>query len=776
MFSEDRIVNTELPAIAVRGIVPLPYNEVRLDVGRSDSLKALKLVEQYQNYVVLLVQEDPTVELPDKSDVNMIGVVGRVTLNMTLPNNIRRVKFQTIVRCKVNKFVQTKPNFIVDIETLPSIQGDFDKQFALINMVINELNNEKTRLTFENKDILNFVNKGMDADYLTDLLAFNIKIDYQSRLRYLQTLDINERLQLLLEDIKKQKYFADIEVKIDSEVKKNISESQKEYYLREKMKVIQDELGDKAKKESDIDILREKIKQAKMPSSMEEKALNELNRYISIPSTSAESGVIRTYLDFIISLPWSNESSDCDDIAKAKVELDKDHYGLDKVKDRILEYLAVKIMTKKNPQAILCLVGPPGVGKTSLARSIAKALNKEFVKQALGGVKDESEIRGHRRTYLGALPGRILQAMKKAGTINPVFLLDEIDKMSSDYKGDPTSAMLEVLDAEQNRYFSDHYLEEPYDLSKVFFICTANYLGNIPAPLRDRLEIVELSSYTEYEKFEIAKRHLVNKQLELHGLSKDLFTITDQSIYTIIQSYTRESGVRELERLIGTIIRKAIKKILMDKIERVDIDVDSLEEYLGKVKYTHNLAEENDQIGVVTGLAYTQFGGDTLSIEVTHYKGDGKLVLTGKLGDVMKESAQAALSYVKSNCDKFNLNFNLFKENDIHIHVPEGAIPKDGPSAGVTIAVAIISAFSGRAVNHAVGMTGEITLRGRVLPIGGIREKSIAAHRSGLSTILIPKENMRDIDEIPESVRSSLEIIPVSNIDDAVLYAFRKEF
>lgn len=776
MFSEDKIVNTELPAIAVRGIVPLPYNEVRLDVGRSDSLKALKLAEQYQNYVVLLVQEDPTVELPDKSDVNLIGVVGRVTLNMTLPNNIRRVKFQTIVRCKVNKFVQTKPNFIVDIETLPSIRGDFDKQFALINMVVNELSNEKTRLAFENKDILNFVNKGMDADYLTDLLAFNIKIDYPSRLRYLQTLDINERLQLLLEDIKKQKYFADIEVKIDSEVKKNISESQKEYYLREKMKVIQDELGDKAKKESDIDILREKIKQAKMPSSMEEKALNELNRYISIPSTSAESGVIRTYLDFIISLPWSNESSDCADITKAKVELDKDHYGLDKVKDRILEYLAVKIMTKKNPQAILCLVGPPGVGKTSLARSIAKALNKEFVKQALGGVKDESEIRGHRRTYLGALPGRILQAMKKAGTINPVFLLDEIDKMSSDYKGDPTSAMLEVLDAEQNRYFSDHYLEEPYDLSKVFFICTANYLGNIPAPLRDRLEIVELSSYTEYEKFEIAKRHLVNKQLELHGLSKDLFTITDQSIYTIIQSYTRESGVRELERLIGTIIRKAIKKILMDKIERVDIDVDSLEEYLGKVKYTHNLAEENDQIGVVTGLAYTQFGGDTLSIEVTHYKGDGKLVLTGKLGDVMKESAQAALSYVKSNCDKFNLNFNLFKENDIHIHVPEGAIPKDGPSAGVTIAVAIISAFSGRAVNHAVGMTGEITLRGRVLPIGGIREKSIAAHRSGLSTILIPKENMRDIDEIPESVRSSLEIIPVSNIDDAVLYAFRKEF
>ena len=538
------------------------------------------------------------------------------------------------------------------------------------------------------------------------------------------------------------------------------------------MKVIQDELGDKARKESDIEELRRKIKESRLPEGVEKKALTELNRYISQPGSSPEAGIIRTYLDFILSLPWYEESVDCENIQQAKDILDADHYGLDKVKERILEYLAVKIMTRKNPQAILCLVGPPGVGKTSLAMSIARALNKNFVKQALGGVKDESEIRGHRRTYLGALPGRIVQGMQKAKTINPVFLLDEIDKMSSDYKGDPTSAMLEVLDSEQNRFFSDHYLEEPYDLSKVFFICTANYLENIPAPLRDRLEIVEVSSYTEYEKFEIAKRHLIKKQLALHGLRAEDFSISDQAIYKIIQEYTREAGVRELERHIGSIIRKAIKNILMDNAKRIDIDVDNLESYLGKPRFVYQVADDNDQVGVVNGLAYTQYGGDTLSVEVTHYKGDGRLVLTGKLGDVMKESAQAALSYVKANAEKFDIDFNVFKD-DIHIHVPEGAIPKDGPSAGVTIATALVSALSGRKVRHNVGMTGEITLRGRVLPIGGLREKSIAAHRSGLTTILIPKENQKDLDEVPESVKNSLEIIPISTIDEVIHYALK---
>ena len=511
-----------------------------------------------------------------------------------------------------------------------------------------------------------------------------------------------------------------------------------------------------------------------MPKNVEEKALKELGRYQSSSFNSPETGIIRTYLDFLVSLPWNNESVDSDDINKAKEELDKDHYGLEKVKDRILEYLAVKIMNKKNPQAILCLVGPPGVGKTSLAKSIAKALNKQFVKESLGGVRDEAEIRGHRRTYIGALPGRILQSIAKAKTNNPVFLLDEIDKLSSDYKGDPTSALLEVLDPEQNRIFSDHYLEETFDLSKVFFICTANYIGNIPAPLRDRMEIVELSSYTEYEKFEIAKRHLIPKQMTLHGLKEEQLEITDQAIYSVIQNYTRETGVRELERFIGSIIRKTIKKILTEKVSNVVVSAENIEDLLGKSRFTNNKVEDNDQVGVVTGLAYTQYGGDTLAVEVCYYSGDGRLVITGKLGDVMKESAHAALSYVRSNAEKFGIDPKIFKANDIHIHVPEGAIPKDGPSAGVTMVTALVSALSNRKVRHDVGMTGEITLRGRVLPIGGLREKSIAASRSGLKTIVIPSENLRDLDEIPTSVKSNLEIISVKTIDEVLEIALVK--
>ena len=562
-------------------------------------------------------------------------------------------------------------------------------------------------------------------------------------------------------------------MKIENDVRKSVEASQKEYYLREKMHAIQDELGDKAKKESDIEKIRKQIEDSKMPEATKKRANSELNRYQSIPGASPESAITKTYLDFLLGLPWNEYTEDSNDIVNAKQILDEDHYGLDKVKDRILEYLAVKIMTGRNPQAILCLVGPPGVGKTSLAKSIARALNKKFVKLSLGGVHDESEIRGHRRTYVGALPGRILQSISKAKTSNPVFLLDEIDKMSSDYKGDPTSAMLEVLDSEQNQFFSDHYLEESFDLSKVFFIATANYLGNIPAPLRDRMEIVNVSSYTEYEKFSIAKIHLVDKQLNQHGLDKEKFSISDQAIYQIIQMYTKEAGVRELERLIGSIVRKSIKKILMDKQERVDVTVDNLSEFLGKEKFTYTKNEEEDFVGVVNGLAYTEYGGDTLQIEVTMYKGEGRLVLTGKLGDVMKESAQAALSYVKSNCEKFKIDYSTFKENDIHIHIPEGAIPKDGPSAGVTLATAIISCASGKLVNHAVGMTGEITLRGRVLPIGGLREKSIAAHRSGLKKILIPKDNVRDLDEVPESVKNNLEIVPVSSIDEVAEIAIK---
>lgn len=772
MFNRLEKIEAELPGIVVRTLVPLPNNEIRVDFASDMDLKTLKTAEQYKNYVVLLIPEKKKNDL-NESDFYRRAVVSKIVLNMTSPNGTRRVKFQTIVRCDIIRLTKSQTGYLANIVTTPSVSTDVVKEdatYELIKKFMIENGNSQEAA----KDGNSIFNKAFSYDEFSDIVAFNLSLDNNMKLKYLFELDTTLRLTKLLEDLYKQKMFQELEIKIDNEVKRSINESQKEYYLREKMKAIQEELGEKAKRETEIDALRKKIKEAGMPKSVEEKANIELSRYVSMPSSSPESGIIRKYLDFMIELPWSRESIDCEDINLAKLELDKDHYGLDLVKDRILEYLAVKIMNHKNPQTILCLVGPPGVGKTSLAKSIAKALNKKFVKQALGGVKDESEIRGHRRTYLGALPGRILQGMAKAGTRNPVFLLDEIDKMSSDYKGDPTSAMLEVLDSEQNRYFSDHYLEEPYDLSNVFFIATANYLGNIPAPLRDRLEIVEVSSYTEYEKFEIAKRHLLSKQLLNNGLDSELFTISDQAIYKVIQEYTREAGVRELERLLGTIVRKAIKKILMDHVDRVDVTYDNLEEFLGRAKYTNNVTEELDQVGVVTGLAYTQFGGDTLSVEVTHYKGDGRLVLTGKLGDVMKESAQAALSYVKTNAEKFGIDPKEFKENDLHIHVPEGAIPKDGPSAGVTIATAIISAYSGVKVDHLVGMTGEVTLRGRVLPIGGLREKSIAAHRSGLKTILIPRDNVKDLEDVPESVKNSLNIIPVDTVEDATKYALKK--
>jgi len=510
-----------------------------------------------------------------------------------------------------------------------------------------------------------------------------------------------------------------------------------------------------------------------MPKNIEEKALAELNKYQSTPASMAESQIIKNYLDLLVDLPWKKASKDNYDLKKVMEKLDEQHYGLEVVKERIIEYLAVKIMTKRNPQTILCFAGPPGVGKTSLAISIAEALGRKFVKQSLGGVRDESEIRGHRRTYIGALPGRIVKGMRDAGTVNPVFLLDEIDKMASDYKGDPASAMLEVLDPEQNAKFSDHYLEEPYDLSQVLFITTANYLENVPAPLRDRMEIVELSSYTEQEKHKIAQKHLVPKQLKAHGITSKEFSIDDDAIYYIIRHYTREAGVRELNRYIGSLIRKSIKNILMNKEEHVSITVDNIESFIGKQKFTHNNSDVQDQVGVATGLAYTAFGGDTLPVEVTYYKGTGKLVLTGKLGDVMKESAMTALSFVKSKAKQYNIDEDLFNNNDFHVHVPEGAIPKDGPSAGITMATAIYSAATQRLIKKEVGMTGEITLRGYVLPIGGLKEKSIAAHRSGLKTIIIPKDNLKDVDDIPQEVKDALEIIPVENVNDVFQIALK---
>ncbi len=764
-----------LPAIVVRGIVPIPNNDFRTEIGRPISFKALDESENsFGNYILILIQKNPLIENPTPADIEEYGVLAKTTMKLKLPNGNLKAKFNVISRIKVKEYFLTSPFFVAEYEETTTITSDVDQEMTLVRMVMNEVVTNANIVLNNAQEVVRTVQSGLTTDKLVDTIVAGLKGNEQDKYRYLAELNLNNRLKMVLEDIAKQKMVSELEQHINEEVKKSIDESQKEYYLREKMRAIQNELGDKARKEDEVDELRTKILAAKMPKEIEEKALQELARYSSTPPAMAESGIIKTYLDFLVALPWKKASRDSNDLKKVQEKLDKNHYGLGTVKDRIVEYLAVKISTKKNPQTILCLVGPPGVGKTSLAISIADALGRKFVKQSLGGVRDESEIRGHRRTYIGALPGRILSGMKNAGTINPVFLLDEIDKMSSDYKGDPASAMLEVLDPEQNAKFSDHYLEENYDLSQVLFITTANYLENIPAPLRDRMEIVELSSYTEFEKFNIARSHLIDKQLKAHGITEKEFSVTDETIYHIIRHYTREAGVRELNRFIGTLIRKGIKEILMEKKPRIDVTLENVEHYLGKQRFSHNLADVKDQVGVATGLAYTQFGGDTLSVEVTFFKGKGALSLTGKLGDVMKESAITALSYVKANADKFNIDPSFFDAHDIHVHVPEGATPKDGPSAGITITTAILSAITGKLIDKEVGMTGEMTLRGYVLPIGGLREKSIAAHRSGLKTILIPKENEKDIEDIPNEVRSALKIISVANISEVFDVAFKK--
>jgi ATP-dependent Lon protease len=763
-----------LPAVVVRGTIPMPNNDFRIEVGRKLSLKAVEQSEQaFDQYVIILIQKNPLIENPTQEDIEPIGVLAKVSMKIKLPNDAYKIKFNILERVKIKDYFLSEPYFVVDYEMLETIKDNIDEEITLVKMVVSELTQHHQTILQPQSNVLEKVQQGIETDKLVDLVVLNLKSNEQSKYQYLEERHLNKRLKLLLEDIAKQKMIVDLEQKINDEIKRSIDENQKEYYLREKLRAIQNELGDKAKREDEIDELREKILKAKMPKLIEEKALAELSRYQSTPSSMAESSVIRTYLDLLIELPWKKSSKDTQDLKKVQDILDENHFGLEKVKERIIEYLAVKMMTKRNPQTILCLSGPPGVGKTSLAISIAEALNRKFVKQSLGGVRDESEIRGHRRTYVGAMPGRIIKGMKEAKTLNPVFLLDEIDKMASDYKGDPASAMLEVLDPEQNAKFSDHYLEEPYDLSQVLFITTANYLENVPAPLRDRMEIVELSSYTELEKFEIAKRHLLKKQLKAHGLESNMFKVDDDVIYYIVRHYTREAGVRELNRYIGALIRKTIKTILIDKAPSIHITLDNVETFIGKKRFTHNLADQKEQIGVATGLAYTAFGGDTLPVEVTYYKGNGKLVLTGKLGDVMKESAMTALSFVKSHALDLHIDTAIFDDNDFHIHVPEGAVPKDGPSAGITMATAIYSAITKQFVLKEVGMTGEITLRGNVLPIGGLKEKAIAAHRSGLKTILIPHDNLRDVEDIPKEVREALTIISVEHVNEVFVKAIK---
>lgn len=764
-----------LPAIAVRGLVPLPGNEFRIEVGRSNSVMALESAEKmYGGNILLLIQKDSAAVDVTPEDIEPMGVLAKITLKLKLPNNNYKVKFKITNRVKVNEYTSVDPYFVCTYEKIFSILNGSDEESALIKNVAAEISKNANNILASADEVSRLLQSGTNADLLSDVIAYQLRLNSNvSKYRYLEEINVARRLEMILEDIEREKQIVEIENKINKDVKKSIDDSQKEYYLREKMKAIQNELGDKARQEEDVEKLRKAIEEANLPKNVYDKAKAELQKYANTNNQMAESGVIRTYLDWIISLPWDKSSKDNNDLSDVAKKLDMNHYGLEKVKDRIIEYLAVKMMTGKNPSTILCFAGPPGVGKTSLARSISDALGRKFVKQALGGIRDESEIRGHRRTYIGALPGRILKGMKDAGTVNPVFLLDEIDKMTADYRGDPAAAMLEVLDPEQNKFFSDNYLEEPYDLSQVMFITTANDLSNIPAPLRDRMEIIELSSYTEIEKFNIGFKHLLPRQLEEHGLKEEQLTITEDAMYAIIQNYTRESGVRELNRMIAGICRKTVRKILMDKITSVCVTVENLNEYLGKIKFTNNKNRGKNQIGVVTGLAYTSFGGDTLDIEVTTYPGKGGLVLTGKLGDVMKESAQAAFSFVKAHANEYNIPQEMLEKNDIHIHVPEGAVPKDGPSAGVTLTTALVSALSNRPVDCHIGMTGEITLRGSVLPIGGLREKSIAANRSGLTKIFIPQENERDIEDIPQEVKDVLTIVPVEHISQILDEIFK---
>ena len=762
-----------LPVLPVRGVISLPNTEVRLEIGRPQSIEALEACEANGNYVVLVSQVDPNVETPQSDDLFQYGTIAKITMKIKLPNGHYKVKFNSIARIEVEEYTQLEPYFEAVVKTMPSVLMDSDQEEAMLRLLMEEVSEHGSLLFAHPADVTALIDGAETAEKISDIIAFYLRISEEDKMKYLQMTSVEERLTALLKEIEKEKHIAQLEMKINQEVKRSLDEHQKEFYLREKMKAIQKELGDDYSKESVSQEFREKVQSLQMPEAVKQKALEEIKRFEMLPANSSEAGVVRTYLEWLVAIPWNVQTEDNKDILFAEQTLNDQHFGLEKVKERILEYLAVKTMTGKNPSTILCLVGPPGVGKTSLARSIADALGRKFVKVSLGGVKDESEIRGHRRTYLGALPGRMIQAMKKAGTTNPVFLLDEIDKMASDHKGDPASAMLEVLDPEQNSHFSDHYLEEEYDLSQVLFVATANYLENIPAPLRDRMDIIHVDSYTEQEKAEIATRYLIPRQLEAHGLTTEQLTVADGVVMEMIQYYTREAGVRQLERLVGSICRKVARKLLTEKLETVHVNSEVLVSLLGKHKFTHGLVEQEDQIGVVTGLAYTQFGGDILPVEVTYYKGTGKMVLTGKLGDVMKESAQTAISYVSANAERFGIDPLMFKDHDIHIHVPEGATPKDGPSAGVTMTTALVSALAKKSVKREVGMTGEVTLRGRVLPIGGLKEKSISAHRAGLKVVIMPKDNEKDLDDIPQSVKEDITFIPVSTIDEVLQQALR---
>lgn len=774
-MDETEIV-VDLPVICTRGMIVFPEHEISLDVGRNFSLKAIdRSVNEFDENIIFISQKNPLDEATDFEHVYHYGTLCKVKRRIKRDNHgTIKLTVKGEKRVEILTLEDRNGCFFAKVKYLEDVSGDKNEEIALVRKVSAQMQAMNKNLQMFPREVFSNISHGMTASALADTIGQYINVELPTKQNILAETDINKRLLLVLASMEEEKVINELEEKINLKVKESIDENQKEYYLREKLRAIKEELGDTPNKEDDTDFIREEIKSKPYPQHIKDKIEEELRRYDMMPAASQEANVVRTYIDWVMKTPWYQETEDEQDISRVEQILDEDHFGLEKPKERIVEHLAVKQMTQNLNAPIICLVGPPGVGKTSISKSIARALNRKFVKASLGGVKDESEIRGHRRTYLGSMPGRIIQGMKKAGVINPVFLLDEIDKMSSDYKGDPTSAMLEVLDPEQNQFFSDNYLEESYDLSKVLFIATANDLGSIPEPLRDRLEVIEISSYTEQEKLQIAKRHLLKKQLDLHGLSDEQLTIPDETMMYIIRHYTREAGVRQLERLIARVCRKSVLKVLKDSSLKINLQVNELEEFLGKAPFEHTKKLNKPQVGVVTGMAYTQYGGDILPIEVNHFTGSGKFIITGQLGDVMKESASIALDYMKANREKYGLQSISFDKEDIHIHVPEGAVKKDGPSAGVTLTTAILSAFSNCPVRDDVAMTGEITLRGQVLPIGGLKEKSISAHRSGIRKIIIPKDNEKDIDDIPESVQKDLDIVLADHIDTVLEHALLK--
>jgi ATP-dependent Lon protease len=755
-----------MPLIPMRGMVVFPYMTLNFDAGRDVSVKAIEAAVEENSMIFLAAQKNATKENPKLEDIHTIGTVAKIKQVMHMPGGVTRVVVGGIRRGAVREVVAEKPYFKAVIEEFDELYSEYSPlEEAYVNRLkktYEEYFAQNPKLSADNYLAIMSIE---DMGKLCDTIAAGVELKNDIKQELLEELDVYKRIERLIVAMKNRLEVLQIERKISHKVKEKIDKNQKEYYLREQLKVIQDELGDRDGIGSDVEEYKEKIDKIKAGKDVKDKLRKEVDRFARMAVQSAESSVLRSYLDTVLDLPWNKTTKESFDISDAERILNEDHYGLDQVKERILEYLSVRHFTKGKNGTILCLVGPPGVGKTSVAKSIARALNRKYVRVSLGGIHDEADIRGHRKTYIGAMEGRIIAAVKEAKVKNPLILLDEVDKMGADYKGDPSAALLEVLDYEQNNSFRDHYIEVPFDLSQVLFITTANTLDSVSKPLLDRMEIIELSSYTEDEKFHIAKNYLVKKSLDKTGLTNEQVNIEDEAIRDIISYYTREAGVRKLEQQIGSICRKAAKNILENNEKSINVNSDNLSDYLGKKRYHYERMNETDQIGVVRGLAWTSVGGTTLSVEVNVMPGSGKVELTGKLGDVMKESARAAISYIRSNADELGISNEFHKTMDIHIHVPEGAVPKDGPSAGITMATAVVSALSEKAVRKDVAMTGEITIRGRVLPIGGLKEKSLAAYRAGITEIIIPSENKADIEDIPEEIRNKIKFVPVESMD-----------